>query len=130
MSRPLLPGVKRAYILMNKTCKSSWLQSQKCVQGFIIMCILCIVHTSPTITVCFLCSTVVEMLSAFYINSDPAASIVSGQGNKMARCITWNSYLKNCDKRDKFAQALLLIPPTHIIVLHFAMSPKEADLQL
>lgn len=70
------------------------------------------------------------MLSAFYINSDPVASIVSGQRNKVAHCVVWNSSLKTGDERDKFAQALLLIPPTHIIVRHFATSPKEADLQL
>lgn len=41
----------------------------------------------------------VEMLLAFYINSDPATSIVSGQGNKVARSIVWNSSLKTGDKR-------------------------------
>lgn len=45
-------------------------------------------------SVCYLCSTTVEILSALYIDSDPAASIVSGQGNKVARSIVWNTHLK------------------------------------
>lgn len=66
---------------------------------------------------------------SFYINSNPAASIVSGHGNKVAHCSVELLPKITSDERDKFSQALLLIPPTHIIVRHFAMSPKEADLQ-
>lgn len=87
ISRPLLSGVKRAYILMSQNRKSSWLLSQKIVQNLTLT------------TVCFLSSTMVEMLLAFYINSDPATSIVSGQGNKVACSIVWNSSLKTGDKR-------------------------------
>lgn len=61
---------------MGQNWISSWLHSQ---------CLLCIVRTCPTMFI-FSCSTKGEILSAFYINSNPVASILSGHGNKVAHC--------------------------------------------
>lgn len=95
VSQPLLPSVKMAYIIMSQTWKLSWLRTHIFLQGFIIIkCFLCIVLPRPTITVCFLCSTGVKMLSAFYFNSNPSSSVVAGHWNKVARCRVWNSYIK------------------------------------